>query len=400
MNQRIPATRVVQIIDRLNIGGPTPHVLQVTRGLRDLGYTAHLTRGRVAPGESEMVDAIHASGIDPIDIPGLGRSISLWNDLNAFRALYTLMREKRPDLVHTHKSKAGALGRLAARLAGVPVIVHSFHGHPFHSYFSDWKSRLIVTVERLLAHTTDAIIAVSKHQRAELLHYRIAPRSRVHAIPLGFDLTAFLSRQARDDTFRWEIGCPSDVPLIGMVGRLVPIKAVDVFLNAARAVTDEVKKARFVIVGDGECRDELEALAEKLGLTERVAFVGFRQDVDQIYAALDLTVLSSYNEGLPVSLIEAIASGCYVVSTDVGGVVDLVNDEQIGRTVPPGKPDVLARAIIEALQKKPRVSEDHRQRVGREFGIDRLMTDLNELYRRLLANTGHGPITEKSPAGG
>lgn len=388
MKHRTPATSVVQIIDRLNIGGPTPHVLQVTRGLMELGYTASLTRGSVAPGESEMVDAIGASGIDPVDIPGLGRSISPWNDVKAFHALYRLLRTKRPELVHTHKSKAGALGRLAARLAGVPVVVHSFHGHPFHSYFSAWKSAIVVIIERLLAHTTDAIIAVSKHQRTELLRYRVASQSRVHAIPLGFDLTSFLSHETRDDTFRWEIGCPSDVPLIGMVGRLAPIKAVDIFLKAARVATDEIKRARFVIVGDGECRNELEALTHKLGLTERVAFVGFREDVDRIYAALDLTVLSSYNEGLPVSLIEAIASGCYVVSTRVGGVVDLVHDEHVGRTVPPGEPDALARAMIEALQNKRHVSECHRKRVGRDFGIDRLMSDLNELYGRLLANAG------------
>ena len=388
MKRRTPATRVLQIIDRLNIGGPTPHVLQVTRGLMNLGYTAHLTRGRVAPGESEMVEAIRAAGVNLIDIPDLGRSISPWNDLRAFHTLYKLLRAKRPELVHTHKSKAGALGRLAARLAGVPVVVHSFHGHPFHSYFSAWKSAIVVIIERLLAHTTDAIVAVSKHQRTELLRYRVASQNRVHAIPLGFDLTPFLSHETRNDTFRWEIGCPSDVPLIGMVGRLAPIKAVDVFLRAARTVTDEIARARFVIVGDGECRSDLEALTNELGLTERVAFVGFRQDVDRIYAALDLTVLSSYNEGLPVSLIEAIASGCYVVSTRVGGVVDLVDDEDVGQTVPAGRPDALARAMTEALGKKLRVSEIHRKRVGRAFGIDRLMSDLDELYARLLANAG------------
>ena len=391
---------VVQIIDRLNVGGPTPYVCQITRGLKRLGYTAHLTRGRVARGESEMVEVIRDSGVEPIDIPELGRSISPWKDACAFHALYRLLRETRPQLVHTHKSKAGVLGRFAARLAGVPVVVHSFHGHPFHGYFSRWQSALIVIAERLLAHATDTIVAVSRQQREELLQYRVAPRSRIQAIPLGFDLSPFLDPQRVDSTFRADIGCPPDAPLVGVVGRLAPIKAIDQFLKAARIVADRIPDVRFVIVGDGECRSDLEALAAELEIEHQVTFAGFRRDVDRIYAALDLTVLSSYNEGMPVSLIEAISSGCYVVSTRVGGVEDLVDTDGVGVTVPPGQPDDLAEAVVDALDRKCQVSEPHRRRVGYQYGIDRLMSDLSRLYERLLLRANVRKVPDVQVTGG
>ncbi len=372
--------RLIHVIDRLNVGGATPFVLLATARLNELGHDVRVAKGQVALGEAEMTETIDRSGVCPIEIPGLGRAVSPRHDLKAFIALHRLLRAVRPHVIHTHKSKAGVLGRLAARLSGVPVVIHTYHGHVFHGYFSSWKSAVIVFLERILAHSTDVIMAVSHSQRADLLAYRIAPPGRVRSIPLGLDLDPFLGTTRTDDGFRRELGFSPSAPLVGIVGRLAPIKAVEIFLRAARLIWEACPESRFVVVGDGDCRAELENLTDRLGLKDCVTFTGFRSDVARIYGALDLTLLSSYNEGMPVSLIEAVATGCYIVATNVGGVTDLVDTEKIGLTVPPGRPEALADAAILALNEKRTVSSDQRKRANRRFGIDRLVVDLERLY--------------------
>lgn len=289
--------------------------------------------------------------------------------------------------MHTHKSKAGVVGRLAAFAAGVPVVVHTFHGHTFHGYFSPFKSFVFQMIERLLAHRTQAIIAVSAQQRQELLAYGIASPKRLHAIPLGLDLDRYLAVDRKDQGFRKELGIASDVPLVGMVTRLVPIKGVEIFLKAVQTILSLRPDAEFVVVGDGELRSELEQLTRQLGLAERVRFLGFREDTPYVYAALDLVVMSSFNEGLPVTLIEALAAGCYVVSTRVGGVPDLVDSPRIGAVVPPNDPTALAHQVVQVLQEGRRVSLEDRQRIGRDYGIARLVDDLDHLYQMLLKCT-------------
>ncbi len=382
------------MIDRLNVGGPTHHVTLLARGLGARGYETVLTKGQVAQGEVEMEDVVRQAGVQPQEIEGLGRAISPLQDVQAFWGLYRLMRRFRPQVVHTHKAKAGVLGRLAARLAGVPVVVHTFHGHVFRGYFSRWKSGLIVLVERLLAQCTDAVVAVSRPLRQDLLSFRIARPPRLKAIPLGLRLEPFLACRHTDGGFRAELGFEPCAPLVGMLPRLVPIKGVDVFLRAAQQVVQEMPEVRFVVVGDGELRGGLEALARRLGLEAQVCFTGFRRDTDRIYAALDLVALSSFNEGLPVSLIEALASGCYVVATRVGGVSDLVVSERVGLTVAPGDAGALAGAMLQALRGRRRVPLEERKRVGERYGIDRLMEDVDRLYRLLLEgkqSTGNAP---------
>jgi len=376
--------RVARVIDRLNVGGPAHHVLLLTQSLRERGYQPLLVKGHVAPGEAEMADVIHETGVVPLEVEGLGRAVSPAQDLRAFLSLRRVLRRVRPQVVHTHKSKAGVLGRLAAWSVGVPVVVHTFHGHIFHGYFAAWKSWLIVAAERLLARRTQAVVAVSRRQRVELLQYRIASRARICAIPLGLRLSPFASRDRSDDGLREELGFERDAPLVGMVTRLVPIKGVSIFLHSACRVAQRAPEARFVVVGDGELRKELERCALELGLSDRVRFVGFRRDTPRIYAALNVTVLSSYNEGLPVTLIEALASGCYVVATTVGGVKDLVTDERLGLTVPPGDTEALADAIVEALAARREVCDADRQEAASRYGIGRLTADIDRLYRGLL----------------
>ena len=375
---------MVRVIDRLNIGGPAQHALLLTKEMSERGYRTILAKGSISVGEAEMADVIAKTGVCVEEISGLGRAVSPLADLKAFVGLYRLIRRVRPHLVHTHKSKAGVLGRLAAVFAGAPVMVHTFHGNVFQRYFSSWKSALIRTVERLLAHLTDAVVTVTGQQRRELLAYRIAPHTRLHAVPLGLYLEPFLSGTGSGSGLRGELGFDASCKMVGLVGRLVPIKGVEVFLEAAKRVSTELADVRFVVVGDGELRADLETLARRLGIEEIVVFTGFRRDTPRIYDALDLLVLSSFNEGLPVALIEGIASGCYVVSSRVGGVTDLVDSDETGLIVVPGDAAVLASAIVDSLKEERRVPDAIRRRVGQHYGANRLVTDLDHLYRELL----------------
>ena len=374
------------MIDRLNVGGPTHHVTLISSLLETRGYRTLLLKGQVAPGEAEMTEVISRSGVQPWEIDGLGRVVSLFQFMAAFYRLYKIFRRVRPEIVHTHKTVAGGLARPAARLAGVPIVVHTFHGNIFSGYYTNWKSKAIVLAERLLSLTTDVVIAVTSQQRKELLSFRITSPERLQNVPLGLDLQRFLRTTSGDLGLRAELGFTPDTPLAGMVTRLVPIKGIPVFLNAAAQVLKTLPSARFVVVGDGECRRDMEKLTTELGISDFVRFTGFMDETERVYSALDAVVLSSFNEGLSVTLIEAIASGCYVVATRVGGVPDLVEDEQTGVIVNPGDFNALADAIIDVLKDPRRVPDSSRRRVCARYGISRLVEDLDILYRNLLEN--------------
>ena len=384
---------LVRVVDRLNLGGAAYHVLFLA-GLDRLGYRTDLLKGSVGRGEAEITDPALLGGQQVHEVRGLGREVSPLQDLAAFVRVYLQIRRLRPVVVHTHKSKAGVLGRLAARAAGVPVVVHTFHGNVFQGYFSPWKNRLIVMVERLLAGLTHAVVTISRQQRRELLHFRIARSSRLHVIPPGLNLAPFVARRRSDDGVRAELGFRPDAPLVGLSGRLVPIKGVHYFIEAAQQISSSLPHVRFVVVGDGELRPELEKLATTLGLGDRLRFVGFRHDIPRLYGALDLLVLSSVNEGLPWAVIEAIASGCYVVATRVGGVPLLIRSEATGLVVSPGDSQALAKAAVVALEEGRRISERERARISGPFGIDRLNADLDRLYRSLLAKNAGGRAAE------
>jgi glycosyltransferase involved in cell wall biosynthesis len=311
----------------------------------------------------------------------------------ALLALLRLMRRFRPHVVHTHTAKAGTLGRLAARLAGVPVVVHTYHGHVFHGYFSPRKSRIFLAIERMLARWTDRLLTVSDEVRAELLALGIGSPERLTVVPLGLDLHRFVECGARRGELRRELGVEGSVPLVGIVARLAPVKAHEVFLQAARSVSDRVPGVQFLVVGDGERRGALEAMARGLGLRDRVRFLGWRADLDRVYADLDLAVLCSRNEGSPVSLIEAMASGRAVVATRVGGVPDVVDDGVTGHLVAPGDPRGLADAMVGLLadpERRRAFGAAGRKRVCPAYGAERLLADVARLYAELLDAEG-GP---------
>ena len=384
--------QLVQIIDRLNVGGPTPYLLFLSRALASRGYRSTVVKGQVASGEAEMDDVIRRSGIRPLELRGFSRAIVPIRDFRVLIALYRLLRRVRPEIVHTHKSKAGVVGRIAAWMAGVPVTLHTFHGLVFKGYFSAWRTRLIVLVERLLARRTDVLVAVSALQRDELLADRIAAPSRIRTVPLGVDLDPFLNQRRGDAGFREELGFGASTRLVGIVARLVPIKGVDVFLSAAEQVAAALPDVRFVVIGDGELRGALESLARERKLSGRVRFTGFRNDMARIYGSLDLSVLSSRHEGLPVALLESVASGCYVVATRVGGVPDLLRSERIGLMVAPDNAGALAAGIQRVLRERREISAEVRREIVESYGMTRLAEDFSHLYRKLSENkrTGGG----------
>lgn len=349
-----------------------------------------MVKGQVAPGEAEMEDVIRRSGIQPLEVRGFSRAIVPIRDFKVLVALYRLFRRVRPAIVHTHKSKAGVVGRIAAWLAGVPVTLHTFHGLVFKGYFSAWKTRLIVLVERLLALRTDVLVAVSELQRDELLTDRIAAPARIRTVPLGVDLEPFLNRRRCDAGFREELGFGASTRLVGIVARLVPIKGVDIFLAAAEQVVGAVPDVRFVVIGDGELRADLESVARTRMLRGRVRFTGFRNDMARIYGSLDLSVLSSHHEGLPVALLESVACGCYVVASRVGGVPDLLRSERIGLMVAPGDPDALTGGILRALRERREIADEERRKVVESYGLARLAQDFSHLYYKLSENKRAG----------
>jgi glycosyltransferase involved in cell wall biosynthesis len=379
--------RVLRIFSRLNVGGPSVHVILLSAGLRPLGYETRLVVGRESPREGNMLALAAEKSVTCEAMAGLGREIAPLQDLRALFGLLRLMRAWRPAIVHTHTAKAGLLGRLAARAAGVPTVVHTYHGHVLRGYFSPAKTAFFRLLETRLAAAADALVAVSESVRQDLVGLGIAPAGKIRVIPLGLDL-AHLTAPLPRGLLRREAGIPDGAPLVGMVGRLVPIKDVPTFLRAARIVREAKPEARFALVGDGEERPALESLRRELGLDGEVTFFGWRRDLAAVYGDLDVVVNASRNEGTPVALIEALAAAKPVVATRVGGTPDLLGEGERGRLVPPGEPNALAGAVLETLEESE--AARHRAQAGREHVLarhsaDRLVRDVDALYRELRA---------------
>lgn len=351
-----PPIRVVRVIARMNVGGPARHLIALSESMRGPVDTVIVT-GLAAGCETDMSQAAVERGIETIVHRGLQRALSP-RDALVVMQLCRLFRRLRPDVIETHTSKAGAVGRAAAflyrwltpgALLGRPrrvAVVHVFHGHVFHGYFSRRATALFLAVERLLARVTGAIIVLSERQRREIAgDYAVAPFRKFHVIPLAVDFSEIPAQPPP----------VSESTTVGIVGRLTRIKNHELFLRAAAQMKDE-PRVRFSIYGDGEERERLESLVHTLGLGSRVTFHGTRP-VGEIYRSIDLAVLTSDNEGTPLSIIEAMGAGIPVISTEVGGVADLLGDavgdrggtrftlRERGITVPPGDGPALAQAI-------------------------------------------------------
>lgn len=384
--------RILRVITRLNIGGPAIHAILLTRDLNDgVRFTSTLVTGTPGEREGDMADLALRNGVTPITMAALGREISPLDDLAALARMVKLVRQIRPDVVHTHMAKAGTVGRIAAQMCGVPLIVHTYHGHVFHSYFGRRKTQVFLTIERALALRTHRLVTVGDSQRAEIASYGIAPPAKLEPIRLGLELRPFLEAETHRGDLRRELGIGHSTRLIGIVARLAPIKAHEDFFAAAQLVQQAQPDVSFLVIGDGERRAELEALVRRLSLTDHVRFLGWRRDMPRIYADLDVVALTSRNEGSPVSLIEALAAARPVVSTAVGGVPEVVLDGETGLTVPVSQPRALAEGIVRLLRdpvEAELLAHAGRRHVYPRYDSSRLVEDMRSLYLRELAQRG------------
>ncbi|MFA5164104.1 MAG: glycosyltransferase family 4 protein [Candidatus Omnitrophota bacterium] len=393
MRQKI---KVLRIIARLNVGGPAIHTILLTSALNDAEYASVLVCGNVDRSEKDMSYLADTKGVKPVIIPELCRSINPVKDLRAFIAIFRAIKEFKPDIVHTHTAKAGALGRAAAVLAGVPVRIHTFHGHIFDGYFSKLQAAVFLAIERVLACFTKYIIVVSEAQKSDIAEkYRIAGENKIKVVPLGLELEKYAAIGGRDGNLRKELGIGDGAVLVSIIGRLVPVKNHRMFVDAAKIALSgtPAPDMRFVIVGDGEERTELEAYAAGAGLEGRIVFHGWKEDMAGVYADSDIVALTSLNEGTPVALIEALASGRPVVSTDVGGVRDVVQDGRTGYLVASGDARTFAGKLCELAadsSKRASFGAAGKASVMGKYSSERLISDIKRLYTDSLIDYNKG----------
>lgn len=392
--------RVLRILNRLAVGGPVLNACYLTKYMAPQ-FDTLLVVGEKEDHEKSAEYLTDQLGIQYVTIKGMGRSINPASDYVAYREVKKLIRSYRPDIVHTHAAKPGAVGRLAAASEKVPAIVHTFHGHVFHSYFNSAKTKFFINTERFLAKRSHAIVAISDQQRKELvMDFRIASSEKFRVIPLGFDLDRFQTNQdEKKRRFRTEFNLAEDEIAIGIIGRLVPVKNHYLFLKAVKHVFDHTsKKVKAFIIGDGETRKDLENVATEVGIrfsTENSAehlhplvFTSWRSDVDVINAGLDIICLTSYNEGTPVSLIEAQAANKPIVSTRVGGIADVVAEGETAllsdvHDTEKFSGDLLM--LVEDDELRKRLGYKSHEHVMERFSYQRLVKDMSQLYFELLS---------------
>lgn len=405
--------RVLRIINRFNLGGPTHNAAYLTRYLPS-EYETLLVGGSQEATEEGSHHILSSLGVEPVILPELQREVAPWRDRGAYRRIKQLIKEFKPDIVHTHAAKAGAVGRMAAADMGVKAIVHTFHGHVFHSYFGPVRTALYKNIERFLARRSSRIVAISDKQKTELVdEHRICSDEKVSVIPLGFDLTRFRTEQAaKRALFRRVYGVGDDEIAVGIVGRLVPIKNHDLFLDAIAQVERMTgKRVRAFIVGDGEERERLQQRVDELGLTQAsgpyfnghgfghgvngkpvvpkatITFTSWIKEVDIVNAGVDIVMLTSLNEGTPVSLIEAQAANRPVVSTRVGGIENVVAPGRTALLSESGDTealrDNLARLVNDAALRE-RMGSGGWDHVRERYHFTRLVDDTAALYRSLL----------------
>lgn len=397
-----PPIKVLRIVTRLNVGGPAQHVAYLTAGLDAHGFESKLVSGRIDPAEGDMAYFCDTLGVHVHYVDPLVRPITPLRDILAFFEIAQILWREKPDVLHTHLAKAGFLGRLAAAVLkpfGVrPVVLHTYHGHVLHSYFTNRQDRLHLFLERLSARWTDRIVAVSEKLRRELVHvYEIAPDKKFRVVPLGFDLSPFLQCPRRRGDFRKKIGVDETAPLIGIVGRLTAVKDHALFLDSFMELLKGIPDAVAVIVGDGEEKDRIRAHAGRLGIPGRVRWTGFSRHLPEVYSDLDVLALTSKNEGTPVAVIESQAAGCPVVAADVGGTSDAMPERSSGETgedpvrraggflVKRRTPENFARAFKEILRGNYTPDPDARERISKKFSAERLCEDIAHLYKNTLA---------------
>ncbi len=382
------------------MGGPAQHVVALTRGLDPARYASELFVGTVGPGEAELADLGEPDPGLPDElvhrVPGLGPRTNPLDDLRALWWLYRRFQRDRPDIVHTHTAKAGAVGRLAAAFARVPVRVHTFHGHVLGGgYFSRSRTAAYRFIERQLARLSHRLIALGPAQVEELARrHRIAPPGKFGVVPLGLDLERFtrLDRESARAGARRKLGLDEGDEVVAIVGRVVPIKNHGLLFRALALLSDSGRPVVALVVGDGEQRlvGELARLVAALRLEGRVRWLGWRSDLPDLYAASDVLAVPSTDEGTPVTVIEALAAGTPVVARAVGGIPEMLDGVPGARLVESAEPTEFAHALRSQLDAAPlaaEVRERMRTATAGRYAADRLVRDVAALYESEIART-------------
>lgn len=374
---------VLHIITRLDVGGSAENTVISAARMPKAEFTCSLISGRTVDPLPRLAHTLREAGVPFFEVPSLVRPVCVGSDCRALWGMWRLIRSLRPDIVHTHSSKAGFLGRLAAKLAGVPHILYTPHGHVFQGYFSRPVTRAFIMLERIGARWTDRIITLTDAEANQHLALGIGRPGQFVTIPSGIDLDAITAATPRRVVL--------EGPVIGAVARLAPIKGHTYLVEAAPAILHGFPTARFVFVGEGEMRHSLEEQARALGVSDRMIFCGYREDVASLLAGMDLVVLPSLNEGMGRVLVMAMALGKPIVATNVGGVPELLANGEAGRLVAPGDAAALAEAICTLLQEP-----DQAQALG-EIGRTRarcydaaaMVESLAKVYRDVMENGRH-----------
>ena len=380
----------MHVIARLNVGGAALHVLQLAREQARRGHDVIVVAGTLAPGEESMEYVAEELGVELHRLPALQRELSPRADSAAILALWRILRERRPDVLHTHTAKAGATGRLAAVAAGRArpgAVVHTYHGHVLSGYFSRRWERVFRWIERGLALTSGTLIAVSDEVRDDLVGFGVAPARRFVVVPYGFDLPPW--SEADDEarrTMRAEIGAGDSTFVVGWAGRLTAIKRPLDLIRTLRALVDH-QAALLVLVGDGEDRPAVEALAAELGVADRCRLVGFQKSIRPWYASFDALLLTSANEGTPVVAIEALAAARPVVATRAGGTGTVVKNGESGYLEGIGDTTALADRLAMLAgdrELRERMGARGAEDVRARFAVGRMADEVEAVYRRLL----------------
>jgi glycosyltransferase involved in cell wall biosynthesis len=400
--------KITHIITRLDMGGSAQNTLLTALNHDPQRYNVCLIKGSthesaMTKEEIQLVnrqlETAQKQGIEVIDIPALVRRISPFNDIKAFISIFQFLRKSKPDIVHTHTSKAGMLGRLAAWMARVPIIIHTPHGHVFYGHFGKSLSRIFLQMEKLLGRITHHHIALTQEECNDYLRLKVSQASKTTVIHSGVDLQRFSKGAKQRTRKREELGISPDSLVIGYVGWLIPIKGATHLVSAMARVAEKYPKSLLILVGKGDDKGEeeikLKKQVERAGLADKIRFLGWRSDVDEIMGCFDIFVLPSLNEGMGRVLVEAMAAGLPIVASRVGGIPDLVKDGQNGLLAPPADAIALGNGIAALLEDKK-----IRKRMGqvgkkmcRQYSTEAMVTPIDNLYRELLEECSHRPNT-------
>jgi glycosyltransferase involved in cell wall biosynthesis len=377
--------RVLRIIARMNVGGPALQVVALTEGLNPQRFSSRLLVGDVGSGEADYLD-LRAPHVSARRVPGLGRSPNPWGDVRALASIIKEIRRFRPHIVHTHTAKAGVLGRTAARITRTPATVHTYHGHLLSGYFSPAVTKGVVTVEKSFAPGTTRLVTVGEQVKEDLLAVGVGSPPQYTVVPPGVSLPPALARSEG----RTLLGLPQEIPLVAFVARLTSIKRPDRFVEVCKQVAQRLPAAEFIVAGGGKLLNEMKRQALPLG--RRVRFLNWRSDIQNVYAAADVVLLTSDNEGMPVSLIEAALVGTPVVTTSVGSASEVVVDGVTGlvTSTDVGELAEATVALLEDHETRRQMGKAASERALREFSSQRLIDDTEKLYEAIAAEKGFG----------